>query len=72
MALEQGDGTAVMLDWPSVSGVTDQAAVDDVIVPGDDGLLASMPQLLQREYSLPFLEGRLFVDRLRESGGWAP
>jgi hypothetical protein len=44
--------------------------VDDVIVPGDDGLLASMPQVLQREYDMPFLEGRLFVDRLRETGGW--
>ena len=29
-----------------------------------------MPLLLQREYSFPFLEGRIFVDRLRESGGW--
>jgi hypothetical protein len=29
-----------------------------------------MPQILQREYDLPFLEGRLFVDRLREAGGW--
>ena len=29
-----------------------------------------MPLLLQREYSFPFLEGRNFVDRLRESGGW--
>jgi hypothetical protein len=26
--------------------------------------------VLQREYSLPYLEGRIFVDRLREDGGW--
>ena len=70
VALEQGDGTAAMLTWAGAN-VADQGPVDDAIVPGDDGLLASMPQLLQREYSFPFLEGRLFVDRLRESGGWS-
>jgi hypothetical protein len=70
VALEQGDGTAVMLDW-SANVLGDPAAADGVIVPGDDGILASMPQLLQREYSFPYLEGRLFVDRLREAGGWA-
>ncbi|HKZ91360.1 MAG TPA: PASTA domain-containing protein, partial [Candidatus Limnocylindrales bacterium] len=69
VALEQGDGTAAMLGW-AASTVGDAAPVDDAIVPGDDGLLAAMPQLLQREYSFPFLEGRLFVDRLREGGGW--
>ena len=72
LALEQGDGTAVMLDWAATNiAPGNQAKVDDVIVPGDDGTLASMPQILQREYNLPFLEGRLFVDRLREAGGWA-
>jgi hypothetical protein len=72
LSLEQGDGTAVMLDWSAGNVASgDRAQVDDVIVPGDDGILASMPQLLQREYTLPFLEGRLFVDRLRDSGGWA-
>ncbi len=67
-ALEQGDGTAVLIDWAATNGNKDKA--DQVIVPGDDGVLASMPLLLQREYSFPFLEGRIFVDRLRESGGW--
>jgi beta-lactam-binding protein with PASTA domain len=72
LALEQGDGTAVMLDW-AASNIApgNQSKVEDVIVPGDDGTLASLPQILQREYNLPFLEGRLFVDRLREAGGWA-
>jgi hypothetical protein len=67
-ALEQGDGTATMLDWAADFGNTSKA--NDVIVPGDDAVYASMPLLLQREYSMPFLEGRIFVDRLRESGGW--
>ncbi len=67
-ALEQGDGTAAMLAWSSAHG--NPGPTNDVIVPGDDGILASMPLVLQREYSFPFLEGRLFVDRLRESGGW--
>jgi hypothetical protein len=71
LSLEQGDGTATMLGWSAVTVTPgNQAKVDDVIVPGDDGILASMPQILQREYNLPFLEGRLFVDRLREAGGW--
>jgi hypothetical protein len=69
VALEQGDGTATMLTW-AAANPGDQGAVEGAIVPGDDGLLAAMPQILQREYSFPFLEGRLFVDRLRESGGW--
>ena len=67
-ALEQGDGTAVMLDWASQFGNKNQA--DDVIVPGDDAVFASMPMLLQREYSFPFLEGRAFVDQLRKQDGW--
>jgi hypothetical protein len=29
-----------------------------------------MPLILQREYSFPFLEGRIFVDRLKSDGGW--
>ena len=71
LSLEQGDGTATMLTWSAVTiAPGNQAKVDDVIVPGDDAILASMPQILQREYNLPFLEGRLFVDRLRETGGW--
>jgi len=61
-ALEQGDGTAAMLEWSSIHG--DAGKTNDVIVPGDDGIYASMPLLLQREYSFPFLEGRNFVDRL--------
>ena len=69
MSLEQGDGTSTMLNW-AAANAADQGPVEGSIVPGDDGLLAAMPQLLQREYSFPFLEGRLFVDRLRESGGW--
>ena len=67
-ALEQGDGTAAMLAWSSAHGNSGQT--NDLIVPGDDGVLASMPLLLQREYSFPFLEGRIFIDRLRDSGGW--
>ena len=67
-ALEQGDGTAAMLEWSAAHGNAGQT--NDVIVPGDDGIYASMPLVLQREYSLPFLEGRIFADRLRESGGW--
>jgi hypothetical protein len=69
VALEQGDATAAMLTWASSSAV-DQGPVEDAIVPGDDGLLASLPPILQREYSFPFLEGRVFADRLREGGGW--
>ncbi len=67
-ALEQGDGTAAMLEWSTAHGNAGQT--NDVIVPGDDGIYASMPLVLQREYSFPFLEGRIFADRLRESGGW--
>jgi hypothetical protein len=71
-ALEHGDATSAMLEWSSASvASSDRSAVDDTIVPGDDTLLASMPQLLQREYTLPYLEGRLFVDRLRDAGGWS-
>jgi hypothetical protein len=69
IALEQGDGTATMLTW-AAANAPDQGPVEGAIVPGDDDLLASMPPLLQREYSFPFLEGRVFVDRLREGGGW--
>ena len=29
-----------------------------------------MPQLLQREYTFPFVEGQSFVDFLRNKGGW--
>jgi hypothetical protein len=47
-----------------------QAKVDGVIVPGKDSILESMPALLQREYSFPFLEGGTFVKKLRSNGGW--
>jgi hypothetical protein len=57
-----------MLSWAADAGSA--GSTNDVIVPGDDGIFASMPPLLQREYSLPFLEGRILVDRLREDGGW--
>jgi beta-lactam-binding protein with PASTA domain len=71
IALEEGDGTATMLEWAAANlSSGNQSKADGVIVPGDDGILASMPPLLQREYSFPYLEGRLFVDRLRENGGW--
>ena len=72
MALTEGDGTATMLQWAAENlSPGNQSKADGVIVPGDDGILASMPPLLQREYSFPYLEGRLFVDRLRGNGGWA-
>jgi hypothetical protein len=67
-ALEQGDGTSAMIEWASAHG--DDGQTNGVTVPGDDAIFASMPLILQREYSLPFLEGRIFVDRLREGGGW--
>jgi hypothetical protein len=67
-ALEQGDGTAAMLEWSALHGSTGKT--NDVIIPGDDGIYASMPPILQREYSFPFLEGRIFADRLRDAGGW--
>jgi len=67
-ALEQGDGTAAMIDWSAANGNNNRT--NEIIVPGDDGIYASMPLILQREYSLPFLEGRIFVDRLHDSGGW--
>jgi hypothetical protein len=67
-AFEQGDGTAAMLEWSNAFG--NKNRTDDVIVPGADAVYDTMPLLLQREYSLPFLEGRIFVDRLREAGGW--
>ena len=67
-ALEQGDGTAVLIDWAEQFGNMNKA--NQVIVPGDDGVLASMPPLLQREYSFPFLEGRNFVTQLRKQDGW--
>ncbi len=67
-ALEQGDGTATMLDWAAQFG--NKNKTNQVIVPGDDAVYQSMPLLLQREYSLPFLEGRIFVDKLRDQGGW--
>jgi hypothetical protein len=67
-SLEQGDGTAAMIAWSAAHGNADRT--NEAIVPGDDAVYESMPLLLQREYSFPYLEGRLFVDRLRESGGW--
>ncbi len=71
LSLEAGDGTATMLQWAAENVSSgNQAKSDRAIVPGDDGILASMPQLLQRDYSFPYLEGRLFVDRLRKDGGW--
>jgi hypothetical protein len=71
-ALEQGDGTATLLEWAAANvGAGNQAKANAAIVPGDDGVYAAMPPLLQREYSFPFLEGRLFVDRLRANDGWA-
>ncbi len=72
MALTEGDGTATMLLWAADNlGSGNQSKADDVIVPGSDGILASMPPLLQREYTFPYLEGRLFVDRLRGDAGWS-
>ncbi len=71
VALQQGDGTVVMLDWSAANvGSNNQAKVDDVVVPGSDSILSSMPQLLQREYTFPFLEGRNFVDQVK-GGDWA-
>ncbi len=70
-ALDEGDGTATMLGWSAVNvNSGNQAKVDGVVVPGDDGILGSMPQLLQREYAFPFVEGLSFVDFLRNQGGW--
>ncbi len=71
LSLEQGDGTAVLLAWAAANVSSgNQAKANAVIVPGDGATYASMPPLLQREYSFPFLEGRLFVDRLRGDSGW--
>jgi hypothetical protein len=69
VALELGDGTATMIEWASGAGV-DGSAVNGAVIPGDDDVLGSMPPLLEREYTLPFLEGRALVDRLRSDGGW--
>jgi hypothetical protein len=71
VSLEQGDGTATMLDWSAANAGDNQSRVNGVVVPGDDGVYGSMPLLLQREYSFPFLEGRVFVDKLRDNGGWS-
>ena len=71
IAVEQGDGTAVLLDWVrGFVGPDNQGKALDVVVPGDDAILGSMPPLLRREYEFPFLEGRAFVDALRAEGGW--
>jgi hypothetical protein len=72
VALEQGDATAVMLEWieASLSGNARSNALGQV-VPGDDGLFASLPPVIAREYELPYLDGRAFVDALRRDGGWA-
>ncbi|MFV2065256.1 MAG: PASTA domain-containing protein, partial [Chloroflexota bacterium] len=72
LALEQGDGTATMLAW-SAANVTagNQSKVEGVIVPGKDSILDSMPPILAREYSFPFLEGRAFVDKLRSGADWS-
>jgi hypothetical protein len=40
------------------------------VVPGDPDVLSSMPPILRREYELPYLDGRAFVDALRDAGGW--
>ena len=71
VALEQGDGTAVMLEWidSSLSGMGGSSAQDQV-VPGDPAVLDSMPPILEREYELPYLDGRAFVDAIRNDGGW--
>ena len=72
VALEQGDGTAAMLDWSAATlGADSQTKVTNSVVPGGKSLLGSMPPILQREYDLPYLEGRAFVDALRADGGWA-
>ena len=71
LALQQGDGTLVMLDWAADNvGSGNQSKVDGVIVAGNASIFESMPQLLQREYSFPFLEGRAFVNQVRKNGGW--
>jgi hypothetical protein len=67
-ALEQGDGTSAMIEWSVANG--NDAETNGVTVPGDDAVYQSMPLILQREYSFPFLEGRIFVDRLKADGGW--
>ncbi len=67
-ALELGDGTSAMIEWSAQYG--NDAQTNGITVPGDDAIYASMPLILQREYSFPFLEGRIFVDRLKSDGGW--
>ena len=72
LSLEQGDGTSVMLDWSAANvNANNQSKVEAAVVPGKPAIFDSMPILLQREYSLPFLEGRNFVGTLRADGGWA-
>jgi hypothetical protein len=60
-----------MLEWigSSLSGMGASNAQDQV-VPGDPDVLDSMPPVLQREYELPYLDGRAFVDAIRDDGGW--
>jgi hypothetical protein len=71
LALEQGDGTATMLEWSEANVSSgNQSKVAGAIVPGKKAIFESMPPLLQREYSFPFLEGRNFVSKLRSGGGW--
>jgi hypothetical protein len=60
-----------MLGWidSNLSGMGASNAQGQV-VPGDPEVLASMPPILVREYELPYLDGRAFVDALRQDGGW--
>ena len=60
-----------MLDWidANLSGNARTNAQAQV-VPGDDALLTSLPAIVVREYELPYLDGRAFVDAIREGGGW--
>ena len=71
MALEQGDGTALMREWAQQNvGGDNLSKVLAASVPADAATLASLPPVLSREYEFPFLEGRAFVDALRSTGGW--
>jgi hypothetical protein len=71
LALEQGDGSALMLRWAAANlNQNNQERVAASLVPGNADVLASMPALLRREYEFPFQQGRAFVEALLGAGGW--
>jgi beta-lactam-binding protein with PASTA domain len=71
LALIEGDASALMLEWALQNLDADElAATGSSTSPADQELLNSMPPILRRQLEFPYLDGFLFVNALRGTGGW--